>query len=169
MGQKAITIYTPDTETPHIFAEDDAQIHRALIGSSGITLADSRLACTIVNNNTVRLASGLYSMQGYMLSVQSGTTQDLTIDSGSAGAYRHDLIVADFVRGGGNTADTFEFKVIKGTNATSASAAVDPSITQDNLTTGGSHRQETVYRIIISGTEITEIVRVANYIGNVYQ
>lgn len=169
MGQKAITIYTPDTDTPHIYAEDDAQIHRALIGSSGITLADNQLACSIVNNNTVRLASGLYSMQGYMLSVQSGTTQDLTIDSGSAGAYRHDLIVADFVRGGGSTADTFEFKVIKGTNATSASAAADPSITQDDLRNGGSHRQEILYRVVISGTEIESVARVAPFVGNVYQ
>lgn len=169
MGQKAITIYTPDSATPHIYAEDDAQIHRALIGSSGITLADNQLACTKVNDNTVRLASGLYSMQGYMLSVQPGTTQDLTIDSGSAGAYRHDLVVADFVRGGGDTADAFEFKVVKGTNATSAGDAADPSITQDNLITGGSHRQEIVYRVIISGTAIDSIVRVAPFIGNVYQ
>lgn len=169
MGMKAITIYTPDTETPHIYAEDDAQIHRALIGSSGITLADNQLLCSIVNDNTIRLQSGLYSMQGYMLAVQSGTTQDFTIDSGSAGAYRHDLLVADFVRGGGNVADAFEFKIVKGTNATSAGAAVDPAITQDNLTTGGSHRQEILYRIIISGTEISSIARVAPYIGNVYQ
>lgn len=169
MGQKAITIYTPDTATPHIYAEDDAQIHRALIGSSGITLADNQLACTKVNDNTVRLASGLYSMQGYMLAVQAGTTQDLTIDSGSAGAYRHDLLVADFVRGGGNTADTFVFKIVKGTNATSTAAAADPAITQDDLRTGGSHRQEILYQIIINGTEISSIVRVAPYIGNVYQ
>ena len=169
MAMKGITIYTPDTATPHIYAEDDAQIHRALIGSSGITLADNQLACTKVNDNTVRLASGLYSMQGYMLSVQPGTTQDLTIDSGSAGAYRHDLVVADFVRGGGDTADAVEFKIVKGTNATSAGAAADPSITQDNLITGGSHRQEIVFRVIISGTEISSIERVAPYIGNVYQ
>ena len=169
MGMKAITIYTPDTETPHIYAEDDAQIHRALIGSSGITLADNQLAATIVNDNTVRLASGLYSMQGYMLAVQSGTVQDLTVDSGSAGAYRHDLIVADFTRGGGSTADTFVFKIVKGTNASSAAAAVDPAITQDDLTQGGSHRQEIVYRIIIAETAIESVARVAAYIGNVYQ
>lgn len=169
MGMKAITIYTPDTETPHIYAEDDAQIHRALIGSSGITLADNQLVCSIVNDNTIRLQSGLYSMQGYMLAVQSGTTQDFTIDSGSAGAYRHDLLVADFVRGGGSVADAFEFKIIKGTNATSAAAAVDPAITQDNLTTGGSHRQEILYRIVISGTVISSVTRIAPYIGNVYQ
>lgn len=169
MGQKAITIYTPDSVAPHIYAEDDAQIHRALIGSSGITLADNQLECAVINNNTVRLYSGLYCMQGYMLSVQSGTNEDFTIDSGSAGAYRHDLLVADFMRGGGDTADTFEFKIIKGTNATSAAAAVDPAIVQDNLTVGGSHRQEVLYRIIISGVDITGIVRVSPYIGNVYQ
>lgn len=169
MGMKAITIYTPDTVAPHIYAEDDAQIHRALIGSSGITLADNQLACTVVNDNTVRLDSGLYAMQGYMIAVQSGTTQDLTVDSGSAGAYRHDLVVADFVRGGGATADAFIFTVIKGTNATSASGATDPALTQDNLITGGSHRQEALYRIVISGTEITGVERIAPYIGNVYQ
>lgn len=169
MGMKAITIYTPDTAVPHIYAEDDAQIHRALIGTSGITLADNQLACTKVNDNTVRLSSGLYSMQGYMLAVQAGTTQDLTIDSGSAGAYRHDLVIADFVRGGGTVADQFVFSVVKGTNATSASAAVDPSITQDDLRTGGSHRQEALYRVTINGTEIAAITRIAPLIGNVYQ
>lgn len=169
MGMKAITIYTPDTETPHIYAEDDAQIHRALIGSSGITLSDNHLACTVVNDNTVRLASGLYSMQGYMLAVQAGTTQDLTVDSGSAGAYRHDLVVADFVRGGGAVADTFVFKIVKGTNATSAGSAVDPALTADDLRTGGSHRQEALYRLIINGTELSEVQQIAPFIGNVYQ
>ena len=60
MAQKAITIYTPDTEDPHIYAEDDAQVHRAIFGGSGITDADEKLAATIVDNNTVRLAAGLY-------------------------------------------------------------------------------------------------------------
>lgn len=169
MGQKAITIYTPSGTTPHIYAEDDAQVHRALIGSSGITLADNKLACTKVNNNTVRLASGVYSVQGYLIAVQGGTTADLTVDSGSSGAYRHDLVVADFTRGGGATADTFEFVIVKGTNATSAGAAVDPSLTQNDLTAGGSRRQEALYRLIINGTTLSSIERVANYIGNVYQ
>lgn len=169
MGMKAITIYTPATAEPHIYAEDDAQVHRALIGSSGITLADSKLACTVLNANTVRIASGLYSMQGYLLSVVSGTYQDLTVDSGSAGAYRHDLVIADFVRGSGSTADAFTFQIVKGTNATSEAGAADPSITQDDLTDSGSHRQEVLYRLLISGTDTPVVERVAPYIGNVYQ
>lgn len=64
MSQKAITIYTPASADPHIYAEDDAQIFRALFGgASGITEADDSLACSIINNNTVRLAPGVYSNQ----------------------------------------------------------------------------------------------------------
>jgi len=169
MGQKAITIYTPESAGAHIYAEDDAQLNRARFGGSGITLADNKLACTIVNNNTVRLASGQYSNQGYMLSVVGGTTEDLTVDSGTAGAYRIDLVVAEFTRGGGSVADTHVFKILKGTDSSTASGAVDPALTQDNLATGGNSRQEALYRLRINGTTIASVERVASYVGNVYQ
>ena len=157
MASKGITIYTPPSEGPHVYAEDDAQIHRALMAGSGITFADEQLACTVVNNNTVRLASGAYTMQGYIIVVQGGTVADLTVDSGTAGAYRHDLVVADFIRGGGTTADQFTFHVIKGANAASAQAAADPTLIQDDLTAGGSQRQEALYRILINETAIAGI------------
>lgn len=169
MAQKAITIYTPTDTPPHIYAEDDAQVHRALIGDSGITLADDLLACTVVNGNTVRLASGVYSIQGYLICVQGGTTADLAVESGMAGSYRHDLVVADFVRGGGSVADQITFKVIRGADATSESAATDPALTQQDLRTGGTQRQEALYRLLINGTAIAGVERVANYIGNIYQ
>jgi len=169
MGQKAITIYTPPSEGAHIHAEDDAQLNRARFGGSGITLADNLLACTIVNDNTVRLASGQFSNQGYMIAVTGGSTADLSVDSGSAGEYRHDLVVAEFVRGGGDVADTHVFTVIKGTPAASESAAEDPALTQNDLATGGSTRQEPLYRLVINGTTLAAVQRVANYVGNVYQ
>lgn len=169
MGQKAITIYTPSDAAAHIYAEDDAQVHRGLIGGSGIMLADNNLACSIVNNNTVRLASGIYSNQGYLIAVQGGTTADLVVQSGTAGAYRRDLVVAHFVRGSGEVADAHTFKVIRGEDASSAAGAADPALTQDDLTIGGSERMEALFRLIINGTTIESVERVANYIGNVYQ
>lgn len=170
MGQKGITIYTPPDAGPHIYAEDDAQVHRALIGTqSGITLADNKLVCTIVNDNTVRLASGVYSMQGYLIAVVGGTTADITVESGTAGAYRHDLLVADFVRGGGDMADQFIFHTVKGADAASAAAAADPTLIQNDLISSGSQRQEALYRLIINGSTLESVERVASYIGNVYQ
>ena len=168
MAQKAITIFTPDTEDPHIYAEDDAQVHRAIFGGSGITDADERLAATIVDNNTVRLASGLYSNQGYLHVVPAGETLSLTIGSGTAGVYRKDLIVSEFVRGGGDTADTLHFKVVQGTEASSLAEAQRPTLTQDNIAAGGSTRQEALYEVVISGTTIQEVNRIADYSGSFY-
>lgn len=169
MGQKAITIYTPASDPAHVYAEDEAQLNRARFGGSGITQADNMLACTKVNNNTVRLASGQYSMQGYMIAVTGGTTADLTVESGVAGAYRKDLVIAEFVRGGGDVADQFVFRVLKGTEAATESDAVDPTLTQNDLISGGTTRQEALYRLAINGETLSTITRVANYIGNVYQ
>ena len=166
MGQKAITIYTPPATAPHIYAEDEAQHNRARFGGNGITDADNKLACTKVNNNTVRLASGLYCMQGYMLSVSGGTTVDLTVESGTVGQNRRDLVVADFSRGGGETADIYLFRIVKGT--ATAGTAADPALTQNDLSAGGSKRQEALYRINISGTNIGAIERIAPYVGNYY-
>lgn len=169
MAQKAITIYTPSDAAAHIYAEDDAQLNRARFGGSGITLADNLLACTIVNDNTVRLASGQYSNQGYMIAVTGGTTEDLTVESGTAGAYRRDLVVAEFIRGGGAVADQHVFKVIKGMDSATESGAADPMLTQNDLSTGGSTRQEALYRIKLNGATITAVERVALFVGNVYQ
>lgn len=169
MAQKAITIYTPATATPHIMAEDDAQLHRGLLGGSGILMADNNLALTKIDDNTVRMASGVFSNQGYIVVVQGGTTIDLAIDNGTAGAYRHDLIVSHFTRGGGTTPDSNVIEVVKGTEASTAATAADPTLTQNDLTTGGSERQEPIWRVVLEGTSITAIERVAVNIGNVYQ
>ena len=167
MAQKAITVFTPDGEAPHIYAEDDAQVHRAIFGGSGITDADERLAATIVDNNTIRLASGLYCNQGYLHVVPAGETLALTIGSGTAGVFRRDLIASEFIRGGGSVADTLQFKVIAGEEASSLAEAQRPSLTQDSIAAGAS-RQEALYEVIISGTTITAVNRVADYVGSFY-
>ena len=110
MAQKAITIYTPPDAAPHIYAEDDAQLYRAIFGRSGITEGDEMLACSLVDNNTVRLASGTFVNQGYIVCVPGGSYEDLTVESGTQNMYRKDLLVAEFARGGGSAADTHVFR-----------------------------------------------------------
>lgn len=168
MAQKAITIYTPESQEPHIFAEDDAQVYRAVFGGSGITEADEKLACTIVDNNTVMVASGLYSNQGYLLSIPGGESITLTIGSGTAGMYRRDLVISEFSRGGGDTPDAHVFKVLQGVEGAADDDSLRPALQQDDLRTGGSFRQESLYEVKISGITITSVIRMANYVGSYY-
>jgi len=172
MASKALTIYTPASEEAHIYAEDDAQIYRAIFGGdgTGIADADDKLAATIVDNNTVRLSSGVFFNMGYALVVPFGETVDISIGSGTQGKYRVDQIVADFTRGGGDTADTHGFTVVEGTPANDSAGAIagKGTLTQSDIRAGGTRRQSAVYDVTIVGTEITAVTRTASYIGSFY-
>ena len=160
MGQKAITIFTPSGASAHISAEDDAFVHRCMLGAdSGII---GSLSCVKVDDNTVRLSGGGVSNHGYILWIPDGTTLELTIDSGSAGQNRIDVVASEFVRGGGETADTHAIKIIKGTAVSGTPAA--PAMTTSNLLNAGNVNRVALWQIRLTGTEITDITRVGQHL-----
>jgi hypothetical protein len=165
MAQKMITGYTPPGASGHIYAADDAQMHRGLFTESGILESDLMLACAVVDNNNVQLASGMYSNQGYLVSVPGGSTETLPVFSGTEGLYRKDLIVADFERGAGEVADTHEITVVSGEPAVSMATAEDPTLIQQDLTAGGVRRQEALYRIVLYGLQIISVERLARIVA----
>lgn len=169
---KALTIYTPPTEDGHIYADDDAQIYRAIFGGegTGIADADNMLSAQITDNNTVTLSSGVFFNQGFAIVIPYGETLALSVGSGTQGKYRVDQIVASFARGGGTTADEHIFEVLTGTEADTLAAAraAKATLNNDDLRAGGMERQSALYDIVISGTTISAIERVAPYIGSFY-
>lgn len=171
MAQKGITLYTASGDAPHIAASDDAAIYRAVFGSaSGITDADNRLAATRVSDTAIKIDTGIFSNQGFMLRVDAPI--NLAVDMGQSGYFRRDLVVAEYTIGGGLTSDTHTIKVIKGAQATTESGAADPALTKDSLIAGGAgkKRQEVLYRLKINGTTLAvDIERIAPYIGGFYQ
>lgn len=156
MGQKAITIYTPSGSTAHIAAEDDAFIYRTLLGGTSGILGS--LTCVRVDDNTVRLSGGGVSNRGYILWIPDGTTLELTVDSGSAGQNRVDVVAAEFVRGGGETADTHAIKVIKGTAVSGTPSA--PVMATSSLLSAGNVNRVALFAVTVTGTEITGITRI---------
>jgi hypothetical protein len=170
MAQKGITLYTATGDDPHIAAGDDAAIYRGIFGStSGITEADNLLACAKVNDTTVSIDTGVFSNQGFMLRVDASI--NLTVDVGTGGFYRKDLVCAEYTIGGGAVSDTHELVVVKGTPNADEGSAVDPTLQQDSLITGTATdvRQEALYRLTLSGTTLSAtITQVADYIGSYY-
>ncbi len=157
MGQKAITIYTPEGTAAHIAAEDDAFINKCVLGAASGMIGS--LTCVKVDDNTVRLASGGFSNRGYILWIPDGETLELTVDSGTAGYSRIDTVAAVFTRGGGETADSHAFTVIKGTPAAGTPSA--PPLTSSPLLSQGSVNQEAAFYVHITGSEITSITPAA--------
>lgn len=158
MAQKALTIYTPVGVDPHISAQDDAFIRRSIQRcESGIL---GQLKCAVVNNNTVCLSEGGASNRGYILWIPDGDTLDLTINTGTQGLGRYDLVVAEFVKGGGDTADELSFKVVVGTPSVTPS---DPDIVTSSMLRTGDINQIALFRVKLDGININSVERVAPY------
>ena len=157
MGQKAITIYTPEGAAPHITAEDDAFIYGSFYSvTSGLM---GGLTCTRIDNNTVQLSGGGVMNRGHILRIPDGETLSLTVESGTAGYNRYDSVVAEFIKGGGADADTYRIKVITGTP--SGGTPLVPSPVKSNLLNKGDNNQIEMFRLLISGTAISSIQQVA--------
>lgn len=88
----------------------------------------------------------------------------MTIDSGTAGQKRNDLVVAELVKSGGGVGiDTLQFKIIKGTST--SGITVDPTLVQQDVNAAGVTCQA-LFRVKLDGVTITTIEAVASLIGN---
>ncbi len=161
MSSKAITIYTPAGTDPHITAEDDAFIYDSIFACTSGSLGG--LECMRVNDNTVRLSGGGAANHGYILRIPAGCTHDLTISSGAPGVSRHDLVVARFTRGGGETADLHEFAVVEGAPAVDPA---DPELTASELLVYGDVNEVALFRVVISELVIASVEPIGRDLGN---
>lgn len=162
MGQKGII---KNSVTADISASNLAAVFHGIIGKSGIIKAFNDLACTKLTDNSVQVDSGVYSLKGFMLHVEAGTAVTLTIDSGTAGQKRNDLVVAELVKnGGGGGIDTLQFRVIKGTST--SGTPVDPTLTQQDVNATGVTRQEALCRVSLDGVTITAVTMLADFVEN---
>lgn len=155
MAVKGITIDTLSSASPHIYAYDQALINNALTGGDAVHEMFDNLLATKVSNNIVTISPGVFSIQGHFANVVYGTTEPMTIENGTAGQKRNDLICAKFKR----TVDTDEISlvVVKGTNH--ATTPVDPTIVQQNLLTGGTERLVALWRVSVDGINIATLTK----------
>lgn len=160
MAQKGIVKNT--VAASQVSAGDFAAIFNAMHGS-GIVEYRNNLTTTKVNDNTIRMQSGMYSLSGFMLHIEAGTTVDLTVDSGTLGMSRIDLLVATYQKNGvSEGTDILCFEIIKGTPA--ATNPVAPTIIQGDINASDPKRQEIIYQLSIVNTTLTVGTKVAKTI-----
>lgn len=164
MGFKAITRNTPPEDAPHILSEDDAAIYRGILGQDGVLNIGSKLKSTVISNNKVRVGDGVINVDGHIGRNTYADYEDLTIENGSAGKKRHDLIVASFSTTGSGGLDTYILKVIKGA---AGDTGVDPAVTKQDIYAGGKLREYPLYRVKLDGLSIVAVEQMFKVIPTV--
>ena len=148
-------IVTGKAGVPHVSSADDGRRIAGEVGTGSYVLqTGGKLAPSLVDANTVRIATGDMIVQGRHIGVTA--PEDVKVASGSQGKKRMDYICVHYTRDASGSSptlvETVEWKVLQGTPGSSAAAPSVPkgsildgdadvtvpicSVTFDGLTTG---------------------------------
>ena len=144
-----VKLMTGATGEQNIQAADDRECLAGITGlDSYVFPTGSQLKATLVDANTVTIGTGAGSLQGSRF--RCSTTTTVTIQSGTQGQFRHDIVGLHFSRETSGR-EGLEFRVLTGEPAASEPAATDPAYTAGDLLKGDAEAFMPLYRVKLSG------------------
>lgn len=138
----------------HVSAADDGSFNRAIFGSGQYVFdIGSKLAASVVSNNKITIADGDLLMQGRHVRLNEGTTVALTINNGTQGKLRNDLIVARYTKDSVSGVEQVNLVVIQGTAVDSNPA--DPAYTSGDIINDHALLNDMpLYRVPLNGLTV---------------
>lgn len=142
----------------HITSADQAVFNSLMFGGGQYVLAKgNQFAASIVTNNQVNVLDGDILMQGRHIRLNEATSVDLTIENGTQGQKRNDLIVVRYTKDENTGIEEANLVVIKGTAAESDPA--DPAYTSGDLVNDNAIMNDMpLYRVQLDGLNISGLV-----------
>lgn len=117
--------------TPHISSDDLAALNVGCFGEGDYVFDyGDDLAATMTTSNKVTIGTGALVSNGRR-SVNL-SPQQLTVQSGTQGQKRNDIVVARYSKASGTNIESASFVVVKGTPVSYGKAA-DPSVGQNDM------------------------------------
>lgn len=158
----AIELITGHAGTAHISSADDGALNAGTIGSGRYVLTTANeMAATMPSANTITIATGDALFDGRHVRITSA--ESVTIDSGTQGQTRHDIVGIEYSVAGG--VESAAMTVFKGTPA--ASGAVDPDLPTGNILEGAASAFMPIYRVTLNGINAEEPELMANMLPNI--
>ena len=149
-------IVTGKTGTPHVTSRQFRGMMEGIIGQdSYIITHGENLEPELVTNNKLKIKSGMMCHHGNISTVEIGTYDEVTIQNGTQGMKRIDLIVNRYSKVEETGIEENNWVVIQGTPA--AEDPVAPAYTEGNLQEGDLVDDCPVFEAHLDGINVTEI------------
>ena len=149
---------------PHITSQQLRNTYIPIFGSDAKILdVGSKMAATVISANEVEIADGQLICDGCTAEIAHGTTESLTIDNGTQGEQRIDLIVARYTKNSGTGVEDMQLAVVKGTPAATNPAV--PSYNTGTIADGDSPVDFPLYRVNLDGISITSVERLVDVVS----
>lgn len=148
----------------HVTAQQDRDINSAIFSTGAYILnIGSKLEATVVSANEITIADGLIVAEGCAAEVERGTSESMTIDNGTQGMLRKDLIVLRYTKNASTGVEDMDLAVIKGTPA--ASSPTTPVYNTGSIAQGDTIVDFPLYEVNLDGIAIDSVVRVPDVVS----
>ena len=159
-----MNIITGYRNEPHVTSQQLRNTYIPIFGSDAKILdVGSKMAVTVISANEIDIADGQLICEGCTAEIAHGTTETLTIDNGTQGEQRIDLIVARYTKDSGTGVEDMQLAVIKGTE--SATSPAVPAHTSGLIADGDTLVEFPLYRVNINGINITSVERLVDVVN----
>ena len=141
---------------PHVVSDDAQALNKGAFGDIILPIGNC-LHATMETANTLRIQDGTAIMGGVEFRVEPGAYDDVTIDNGSQGMNRIDLVCARYQKDGSTGVESMSWAVVKGTSSSGTPSA--PSYTTGDIIEGATDVYFPMYRVRLTGlaAEVTEL------------
>ena len=142
----------------HITASQLGRIVEGVAGKGRYVLPTlNQMTAEMQTANKVRVGTGDLVMDGRV--VTNETAVDLTVESGTSGYKRNDLVVCRYTKNASTGVENFAAEVVKGTPTTGTAA--DPEVTGGDISAGSASAVMPLWRIPLDGITPGAPVRIA--------
>ncbi|RJV29566.1 hypothetical protein DWX22_03425 [Coprococcus sp. AF18-48] len=139
----------------HVTAEQDADLNAGIIGSGNYVLnIGEKMRAEAVSANQVRIFDGVFMAYGRQCILGDGEYEDVTIENGTPGLVRNDMIVVKYKKDEESGKENATFAVLKGETG---SVAKDPVPNRQDIRSGAFESEVPMYRVKINGLAIEKI------------
>ena len=146
--------------TPHVSSSQARNFNAGIVGPGSYVMEG--LDASMTTANTLHVSSGVASFQGADVEVPSGGC-DLTIQNGSQGMLRNDLVVFRYEVEG--KVESVSLEVIQGTPA--SSDPQDPEYNDSSIADGASPVDFPLYRVPLTGISVGAPVKLFDTIPTI--
>ena len=128
----------------HITASQLGRIVEGVAGRGRYVLPTlNQMTAEMQTANKVRVGTGDLVMDGRVVTNEAAV--DLTVESGTSGYKRNDLVVCRYTKNASTGVEKFAAEVVKGTPTTGTAA--DPEVTEGDISTGSASAVMPLWRI----------------------
>ena len=141
----------------------DGSLYSKIFGSGCYVLSGgNELKAEIQSNNLIKIYDGDLIMQGRHSYIPASDSDNVTINNGSQGMNRKDLIVARYTKDSTGV-EYVTLQVVQGT-ATSGTATA-PGYTDGDILKGATAKDFPLYEVSLTGINITEVKKLFKVLG----